>query len=65
MSTSEVDTCHTINIWTENIIEVPKWFSPLNSGITYKTNEKSGTKFKKAENSGTNKVFNLIFFFFF
>jgi hypothetical protein len=58
VSTSAVDTWQTVNIYTENITEVQKWFLPLNSGITYETNENSGTKFKKAKRSGTNKVFN-------
>jgi hypothetical protein len=42
----------------ENVIEVPKWFLPLNSGTAYETIENSSIKFKKDENSGTNKVFN-------
>jgi hypothetical protein len=58
VSTSAIDTWQTVNIRTENVIEVLKWFLPLNSGTTYVTNENSSTKFKKAENSGTNKIFN-------
>jgi hypothetical protein len=46
------------SIWMENVIEVPKWFLPLNSGTAYETIENSSIKFKKDENSGTNKVFN-------
>jgi len=58
MSTLAVDTWHIINIWTENLTEVPNWFLPLNSGTTYETNENSSTKFEKSEKSGTNKIFN-------
>jgi hypothetical protein len=47
MSTSVVDTWQTINIWTENVTEVPKWFLTINLGTTHETNENSGTKFKK------------------
>jgi hypothetical protein len=57
LSTSALDTWQTVNIWTKNVTEVPKWFLPLNSSTPYETNEKSCTKFKKAENLGTNKVF--------
>jgi hypothetical protein len=58
MSTSEVETWQTLNIWTKNVTEVSKWFLFLNSSTTYETIENLSTKFKKAENSGTNKVFN-------
>jgi len=55
---SAVDTYQTINIWTKNVTEVLKRFLPLNPCATYKTNEKSGTKFKKVESSDINKIFN-------
>jgi hypothetical protein len=42
----------------ENVTEILKWCLPLNSSTTYETNENSSAKFKKAENSSTNKVFN-------
>jgi hypothetical protein len=42
----------------KNVTEVPKWFLPINSCTTYETNENSGTKFRKVENLGINKVFN-------
>jgi hypothetical protein len=42
----------------KNETEAPKWFLLLNLGTTYETNKNSGTKFKNAENSSTNKVFN-------
>jgi hypothetical protein len=32
VSTLVIDKWKTVNIWTENVIEVPKWFLPLNSG---------------------------------
>jgi hypothetical protein len=64
VSTLAVDTWQTVNIWTENVTEVLKWFLSLNPGATYETNENLGTKFKKAENSGTNKVFNPIYYYF-
>jgi hypothetical protein len=49
MSTSEVDTWRAVNIWTKNVIEVPNQFLPLTEVRVppYKTNENSGTKFKK------------------
>jgi hypothetical protein len=40
----------------KNITEVLKWFLHINSGTTYETNENSGTKLKKIENSNTNKI---------
>jgi hypothetical protein len=58
VSTSAIDMWQTVNIWTKNVTEVPKWFLSINSGTTYETNKNSGTKFKKTENLGTNKVFN-------
>jgi hypothetical protein len=61
MSTSGVDTWQTVNIWTEKkcnkstkVVFIPK----LTYNAPMKQNENSSTKFKKAENSGTNKVFN-------
>jgi hypothetical protein len=54
-------TWRVINIWMENVTEVPKWFLLLNLGTTYETNENSSIKFKKAKKSGTNNVFNPIF----
>lgn len=42
----------------ENVIKVSKWFLPVNSNTTYKTNKNSNTKFKNAKNSWINKVFN-------
>jgi hypothetical protein len=58
MSTLAIDTWQTVNIYTENETEIPKWFLPINSSTTYETNENSGTKFKKTKNSDINKVFN-------
>jgi hypothetical protein len=55
--TSTIDTWQIVNILTENVTEVLKWFLPINPCTTYETNENSSTKFKKAENLGTNKVF--------
>jgi hypothetical protein len=43
VSTSAVDMLQTVNIWTKNVIEVPKWFLPLNLCTTYETNENSST----------------------
>jgi hypothetical protein len=40
-----METCQTVNIWTENITEILKWFLPLNSSITYETNKNPCTNF--------------------